>query len=133
MLGDYPVAWKSKLQPTTASSSMEAEIIAVGAAQHEALWLRKFLESIGIKLSEPTIIKEDNEGCIKFAYGTAASTRARHIDTKYYAVCDSIQDNKIKVEYLATEDMTADMLTKPLAPTKFAKHREGLNMGETHA
>ena len=41
------VSWKSKLQPLTAGSTHEAELIALSFASDEGVWLRKFLGEIG--------------------------------------------------------------------------------------
>ena len=41
------VSWKSKLQPLTAGSTHEAELIALSYASDEGVWLRKLLNEIG--------------------------------------------------------------------------------------
>ena len=40
------ISWKSKLQPLTAGSTHEAELIALGVAADEGVWLRRFLNEI---------------------------------------------------------------------------------------
>ena len=41
------VVWKSKLQPITAASTHESELIALAFAADEAVWLRRLLAEIG--------------------------------------------------------------------------------------
>ena len=44
------VAWKSKLQPLTAKSTHEAELIALSFASDEGVWMRRFLKEIRFSL-----------------------------------------------------------------------------------
>ena len=44
------VSWKSKRQPTVASSSTEAEYMDLYAAVQDALWLRLLVSNIGFEL-----------------------------------------------------------------------------------
>ena len=43
------VAWQSKLQKCVALSTTEAEFIAITEACKEELWLKKFLQELGLK------------------------------------------------------------------------------------
>jgi hypothetical protein len=40
------ISWGSKLLPTVATSTMEAEYMAHGNGVKEALWLRKLMETL---------------------------------------------------------------------------------------
>ena len=44
------VSWKSKLQPITAASTHEAELIAMSFAADEAIWTRRLLMEIGFAI-----------------------------------------------------------------------------------
>ena len=52
------------------------------------------------------------------------SKRTRHMNIKYFHVADRIKLGQVVVEYLKTENMIADTLTKPLQGTKFREFRE---------
>jgi hypothetical protein len=58
--------------------------------------------------------------------GSAASERTRHVHIRYYWVKDRIASKDIEVVYLQTDDMLADILTKPLQGDKFLKLRNKL-------
>ncbi len=60
-----PITWPSKLQPTTALSSCEAEYLALSAAIREAIWLRRLLSDLHQCQNSPTTIFEDNQGAIE--------------------------------------------------------------------
>jgi hypothetical protein len=40
--------------------------------------------------------------------------RTRHIEVYHYYVRDKVEDGTIRLNYLNTKNMLADMLTKPL-------------------
>ena len=50
--------------------------------------------------------------------------RAKHIDIRHHFVRDHVADGTIELEYCATKDMVADMLTKGLAQPQFSLLRE---------
>lgn len=126
MLGSYPIAWKSKLQVITAISSMEAELMAISAANQEALWIRKFLKDIGYPQKAATIFYEDNQSCIHYIYGTKFSPKSKHIGGRHYFIRDSVKDGEVEVKYVPTENQTADI---HLGPLKVMNHRnDGLCM-----
>src|SRR5215831_1936847 len=63
------ISWKTKRQPITALSSMEAEYIGLTCAVKEALWLQKIVRDVENKNS-PMIIFEDNQAAIKTAHNS---------------------------------------------------------------
>jgi hypothetical protein len=58
------VSWSSRLQPTVAASTIEAENMGAAAAVKEALWLRKLAGNIGLEIGGVQILC-DNQGAIK--------------------------------------------------------------------
>jgi hypothetical protein len=54
----------------------------------------------------------------------ASSKRNKHLDLRIKFVTEWASEGVIKIEYLNTEEMTADMMTKPLGGTKLKKFRE---------
>ena len=50
----------------------------------------------------------------------ALSKRSKHIDVRYFFVRERIADQDVSVDYLQTNLMLADILTKPLQNPKFA-------------
>ncbi len=48
LLNDDAISWSSKKQACVALSTMEAEFVACSAAAQEAIWLRRFLQDLGV-------------------------------------------------------------------------------------
>ncbi|MBA3284506.1 MAG: hypothetical protein H0U27_05530 [Nitrosopumilus sp.] len=111
------ISWKSKKQPIVSLSSMEAEYIALTSAAKEAMWLQKLNQEIEDS-TEAILIYEDNQATIKTASEEIYNDRSKHIDVRYHFIRENIRNNQIKVEYLPTEEMIADALTKPLGSVK---------------
>jgi len=42
-------------------------------------------------------------------------SRSKHIDVKYYFICDAVSEGKINIVYCTTEDVVADILTKSVS------------------
>ncbi|XP_062703720.1 uncharacterized protein LOC134286164 [Aedes albopictus] len=116
--GGATISWASRGQTSVTLSSMEAEYVALSEACQEAIWLRQLLADFGERQAEPTTIKEDNQGCLAFVRTERSSRRSKHIDTREKFVQELCQKNQVALEYCPTELMTADILTKPLGPTK---------------
>ena len=105
----------SRKQTVTAQSSTEAEYMAVSEAAKQAIWIRHFLHSIGketVYNMAPTTIYEDNQGAIKLADNPVNHPKTKHIAVRYHAIREHIANGEIRLEYLPTDRMVADGLTK---------------------
>ena len=54
--------------------------------------------------------------------------KSKHIKIKYHYIRDMVQTGAMKLQYVATEEQIADVLTKPLARVKFEYFREKLGV-----
>ena len=123
MLAGGCVSWGSKLQPTVALSSAEAEYMAACSAAQEAIHLRRLMESLGFQQDEATTIHEDNQGCIAMSENPVQHQRTKHIDIRYHFVRERVESGDIKLTYVGTEHQLADLLTKPLNRERVQKLR----------
>jgi hypothetical protein len=119
--GGSPVCWKSKRQPTVALSTAEAEYMSMTHAAQTAIWLRRWLKDLGFVQRSGTKIYEDNQGCIAMAKNPVNHERTKHIDIKYHFVRELVAAGVIKIIYLETEEMQADILTKGMARDRHVK------------
>jgi hypothetical protein len=127
LLNGGAISWASKLQPTVAASTTEAEYMAAAAAVKEALWLRKVLPDLGVQLSTVSI-KGDNTAALKLLTNPIASDRSKHIDVMHHFARERALSGEVCFSYIPTQLMVADSLTKALVPVKFLACREGLGV-----
>eukprot|EP00961_Rhodomonas_salina_P134522 1809603-Rhodomonas_salina.2 len=122
LLHGTAVSWKSKLEGTVALSSTEAEYQAIACASQEAAYLRQLLTKLGSPQLCPTVIYEDNKGCIAMVKNPVSREKAKHIDIKVKYVSQQYQEGVITPAPCASADMLSDGLTKPLPQATIEKH-----------
>ena len=120
------VVWNSRKQIATATSSTEAEYISLSNTASEGIWIMKILNDLNIKVTNLTIY-EDNLSTIKSAE-VPTQKRLKHIDIRYHHIKDLINNKKIRLEYIRSEEQEADMLTKPITGSKFSLNKFKLNV-----
>ena len=54
--------------------------------------------------------------------------RYMHIDTRYHYIRECVEESKIGVNYVRTDDQLADILTKALDRKKFLKKRRRIGV-----
>ena len=54
--------------------------------------------------------------------------KSKHIEIKYHYIRDKMQRGGVKLQYVATKEQIADVLTKPLARVKFEYFGEKLGV-----
>lgn len=127
------ISWGSKRQQTVALSSTEAEYMSLAASVQEAMWLKQLQEEFWPELkNKPTIMFCDNQSCISLSGNESYHARSKHIDVRYHFIREKIAANQVLVEYMKTEDMIADVLTKGLHRPKHEvfTNAMGLRPGE---
>lgn len=107
------VCWTTKKQGLVAVSTTEAEYIAAASAVAEAMWFKKLFTDVQIQLDFPIQIMEDNQGCL-FVAKNPETKRTKHVDVKYHMVREKVWNKEVELVYVASQDQTADGLTKPL-------------------
>ena len=60
---------------------------------------------------------------------TTVSNRSKHIDVLYHFARERVARKDVKIAYVKTNDMLADMLTKPVDKAKLDLCKRGIGMG----
>jgi len=121
--GVGPICTISKLQTTISRSSAESEYRCVGDCAAHIIGIRDLLDELGFKQLEPTILYEDNQACIKMTESILCSSRTRHIKRDHHFIRQLVAEKEVKLIYLATLLMIADICTKALPEVQFVKLR----------
>ena len=126
-----PISWASKVQSAVALSSCEAKYISLAEASKQVAYFHHLLSSIGIPKYKIQL-GNDNQSALTIAssHVHAFHPRLKHIKLKVHFIRDRIAKGKIRLFYVPTQEMRADMLTKPLARPKFEHllQRSGLKL-----
>jgi hypothetical protein len=121
MIGGAAVSWFCKKQGPVALSSTESEYYALSETVKEGLWMRRMMRELGIQFSNPTTVNEDNQSTIAIALNPVHHQRTKHIDVRVHFLREHVKNKDVDIVYCPTEDMIADILTKPLPPKQHAK------------
>jgi transposase InsO family protein len=122
------LAWKSKKQTIVATSSAEAEYIALSTAAKELLWIKRVAKSFGMNQQNPIKVFSDSTSAIAMVVNPKSSSKSKHIDTKFHHVKDLVAKKIISLEYVPTQQNVADILTKPLGKSKVKQFRASLGL-----
>jgi hypothetical protein len=128
LLGVGAVSWRSRRQKTVATSSMEAEYMALSQAAKEAIWLRHLLARIGFPQTQPTTLYADNQGSMALASNPVHHDRSKHIDIQHHYIREVVAEKKVVLQYCATQAMAADVLTKSLPRDRHCQFVQILGM-----
>lgn len=64
------------------------------------------------------MIDEDKQGTIALAKNPVSRQRCKHIDMKYHFVRSTVNNGEVSLEYCPTDQMVADLMTKPATKVK---------------
>jgi len=116
------VAYKSRLQPTVALSSTEAEFMGACDAAKVLLYVRSILWDLGIPQEAASILYEDNDAATAMANANKPTPRTRHMDIRYFALTEWVERDLIALERVDTSMNMADHFSKQLPPILFSRH-----------
>ena len=99
-------------------------------AVQEAVWLRRFYEDLNVvtDATQPVTLYCDNQAAIAYTKDPRYHSKSKHIETKYNFVRDIVAQKEIKIQYISTQQMVADPLTKPVTRDVYAIHSRSLSL-----
>jgi hypothetical protein len=92
------------------------------------VWLQKLLAGLFDLELEATCIWCDNQSCVKLSENLSVHDKSKHIEIRYHYIRDMVQKGAVKLQYVATDEQIADVLTKPLSRVKFVYFRDKLGV-----
>jgi len=117
MINNGAIAWTSHKQASVAISTMDSEYMAVSDASREAIARSQLFNELKVKLPPPLILC-DNQGALDISENATNYQRAKHIDIRYHFIRHALQNDKITLDYIPSQENPADVLTKALTPQK---------------
>ena len=150
MLAGGPISWMSRKQKSVATSTTEAEYMAVSTCAKEGLWLIQLLKDMGFakylgndigqidivedashESSSALQLKGDNQATITLVKDAHIHERSKHIGVSYHHVRGLAENNIIQLDYIPSADMVADGMTKPLPKKKFKSFVKQLGLHDS--
>ena len=124
ILGGGVVSFYSKKQTCVALSTMESQYVACVAAMQEAVWLKRFLQRLGITAhsEEAITLYSDSTIALVYAKDPKYHGKSKHIEIKYYFIIDMVMRGEVVMKHISTRSMVANPLTKPIARDVFQSH-----------
>ena len=99
--------------------------MAASEAAKEAVYLRNFCEELCERpTDDPVDLGVDNQAARDLSYNPEFHQRTKHIDRRHFFVREMVEDMKIRVPYVNTDDNFADFFTKALSAKKFYAMRD---------
>ena len=90
------------------------------------LFIRSVLWDLDIPQEAATILYEDNDGCTAMGNAQKPTPRTRHIDIKYFSLCEWIERDLILLDRIDTSINMSEHLTKSLQTLLFHRHADFL-------
>uniref|UniRef100_A0A2N9F1D9 Reverse transcriptase Ty1/copia-type domain-containing protein n=1 Tax=Fagus sylvatica TaxID=28930 RepID=A0A2N9F1D9_FAGSY len=129
LFGGTAVSWLSKKQGCVAKYTMEAEYIACSTAVSNAVWIKRFVDSLKLDMQDrPVNVFCDNKSAISLIKSGGNSSKDKQIDVNYHYIQDIVEMGEIKVHFVPSVDMMVDPMTKGLTLNQFKVHVIGMGL-----
>jgi hypothetical protein len=86
------------------------------------LFVRSVMWDLEIPQEAATVMYEDNDACTAMGNAQKPTTRTRHMDIKYFSICEWVVRDLMHLERIHTKLNMSDHLTKGLTRVLFHKH-----------
>jgi hypothetical protein len=86
------------------------------------LFVCSILWYLDIPQEAATVLYEDNDACTAMGNAQKPTPRTRHIDIKYFSICEWIERDLLILERIDTTLNMSDHLTKALSRALFHRH-----------
>lgn len=130
MIGNNLINWKSSKQKSVATSTMEAEYMALAKAAKEMTWLSMLFKELNFLdyVDRSATMYCDNRAAIQFAGSRVENSNTRHINISYHFVRERLEEGLFQLKYVSTTENIADMFTKGLKGVAHTRCCKKLNL-----
>ena len=105
-------------------SSTELELVGIADLLGMMIWCKYFMEAQGYTI-ESNILYQDNNSTILLAKNgrMSAGKNSKHIKNRFFLITDKVAQGDLEIRHKGTDDMWADMNTKPTQGKLFRTQR----------
>ena len=119
-----PFVASGRNQTDVATCPMTAEYYAAGAACKEIVFYRQLLSDLGWIQFHPTVVYVDNKTMLSLVIAPVVSIRSRHIEIHHHYIRQLSSKGFLRLQYVPSSQMRANVLTKVLPRLKFLLERD---------
>ena len=84
----------------------------------EAVWLKRILNDLGVRIKDSTPLYYDNMRNIYVARNSVFHARTKHIEVHYHFIRQRVLTGDVDLQHISTNLQTADIFTKALGADK---------------
>ncbi|CAN0099642.1 unnamed protein product [Sphacelaria rigidula] len=106
------VYFTSSLQRITATSTTEAELIALSKCGKFGTYLFNLIRELGWLSIEPATIYSDSQGVLHLSSNANFSTSSKHLAIRFFNLKDMIRAGQLSMNFVRSSEQLADLLTK---------------------
>jgi hypothetical protein len=112
MCNNALVHCRSKVASVLATSTTEAELISAASCAKDVAFCKKLANELGFVQTKPSILWEDNKGCLSLAKSGHYRGRNKHFALRFQFISDYIVRGILELRHIPTKDQLADLGTK---------------------
>ncbi|MCO5583240.1 hypothetical protein L7F22_037149 [Adiantum nelumboides] len=101
---------------------------AASEACKEAIWLTRLVGDLGI-VREIPVLHCDSQSVIQLARNLVFHAKTKHVDVRYHFIREVLEDKRLQLVKVHTDDNLADLLTKNLSSERFTHCKELMGIG----
>jgi hypothetical protein len=119
LLEGAPVMFESSTQKLVALSVCKAEQSSGVLCAQDMLYCKNILESTGLKVKLPMLLKMDNKGAVDLANNWSVGGQTRHVDVQQCFVRELKEYKIMDISWIKGSENDADVCTKNLDDPAF--------------
>jgi hypothetical protein len=94
----------------------------------QGIWLTRLIAELRGKKTNTANLKIDNQSAIALSHNPVFHDRSKHIDVRYHFIRECVEDGRVKIESIGTEEQLADIATKALGRERFCELRSRIGV-----
>lgn len=122
------VSWNNDKQKTVSISTIKAKSIALRQAAREVVWIKRFINEMGLEVIENLTLYRDNELSIASIKNAESQHQTKHIIIQHHYIRELINKKKLIINWISGWKMLEDEMTKALLSITFKNHQALLRM-----
>lgn len=122
------VSWSSEKQKTVSTLITKGKYIALGYVARETVWIRKFINKIGLEAIKKLTLHGDNEMSIAPTKNAKSQYWTKHINVQHHYIRELVNKKEFIIKWIPRSKMLADEITTALPIKTFRTYRVLLEM-----